>query len=216
MALVEFDALYPEVLATAPTCPAITIQRAMLNAARELCELSKCYRYRLEPEVVVPNDPEVALSLPSFTTLVAPITLSLNGEILRPTTPSLLEEDDQNWEQETGTPRMFMRSTLELNTVRLYPTPDRSYTSSAGLRGEVALKPSRAAPGVEEMVLDKYQTALVSGALSKLLMIASAPWYNPIQASYHAEMFSVEIEKAKARGAAEDLPKRRAVRYGGI
>jgi len=216
MAMVPFEELFPEVLAVAPTCPTPTMVRVTRNAIREFCERAKCYRYSLEAEAVVANDPEVQLTLPPFTVMVAPITISLGGELLKPTSPGLLEEDSEDWESHVGEPRFYLRSTLDLNAVKLFPIPISGYSGDKGLRGEVALKPSRAATGIEEMVFDQYFSGFVSGTLADLLMIPSAPWYSPSQAAFHAEIFEMEILKAQSRAASDDLPKRRTVRYGGI
>lgn len=215
MATVAFTELLPEVLAVAPTAPVPTIVRNIRNAARDLCERAKIYRYTVEDEAVYAGLAEVELTLPDYTSLVTPISLTLAGEPMTPSSPILLDEEAPDWRTETGIPKHFIRSTDQLNSLILYPIPETAYTSP-GLNGVVSLKPSRTATVIDEVILDRYQTALISGALSRLLMIHGTLWYNPAQAAYHAGVFVDAVDRAQRAANGDDMPKRRLIRYGGI
>lgn len=215
MALVQFIELEPQVLSTLPACPTPTIIREVRNAARELCEVSECLRTPVENEPVSAGITEVEFDIDENYTLVRPIQLNLAGTTLEPTSQTLLDADDPFWRSTVGKPCKYMRSAEILNGIVLYPIPDRAYTTDP-LKGEIAVKPSRAATGVDEIIMDRFETALVSGALSRLLVVSNSPWYNPQQAAYHRQFFDAEILRAKAYGNGGDLPKRRVAKYGGL
>lgn len=215
MATVEFSELLSEILAAAPACPLPTIVRTMRNAARELCEDSDCYRYTLENTVVVRNQTDVALSLPTGTTLHRPIVLVLDGKPLSPYSTTLLHRDAADWRDEPGEPRYWMRSTAGVNFIALAPVPVETYSKN-GLKGEVALKPARDATGMDEVFMDRFQNPLIDGALATILSIPSAPWYAPDVASYHKQLFDRAKDDARAIADGDDTPKRRNIVYGGI
>jgi hypothetical protein len=109
---------------------------------------------------------------------------------------------------------MYLRSAETINGVRLWPTPEATYTP--GITGILALQPTRTATSVEETFLDRYHTVLIEGALSRLLLIASAPWYDPGLAAGYLAAFERGIEVAAGYANADDLPKQRTTRYGGL
>lgn len=215
MATVQFIELEPQVLATLPACPTPTIIRELRNAARELCEKSECLRAPVENEPVSAGLNEVEFDVNDDCSLVRPIILNLAGRTLDPTSETLLDEDDPNWRTTVGKPCAYMRSAELLNGIRVYPIPDRDYVTDP-LKGELALKPSRTATGLDEVIMDRFETALVSGALARLLVVSNSPWYNPQQAAYHRQYFDDEILRAKAYGNGGDLPKKRVMTYGGL
>ncbi len=215
MADVQFIELEPQVLATLPACPTPTIVRELRNAARELCERAECLRCSIENEPVLQGITEVEFDLAEGYTLVRPITLNVGDVTLEATSETLLDKDSWNWRDDVGSPVRYMRSTETLNAIKLYPIPDQDYID-APLRGEVAIKPSRSATGMDEIILDRFETAIVSGALARLLIVSNTPWYNPQQAAYHRGLFEDAIDDAKTYGNGGDLPKVRKVVYGGL
>lgn len=215
MAQIPFRELEVEVLAGAPTCPIPTIIRELRNATRELCEKTSCYRYALQDEVVVENIRDVELFLPSQTVVVRPLSATLDNRPLEMITPVLLDADDPDWRTLTGPPTHVLRSTESETALLLFPLPEKSY-SNPGLAGEVALKPSRAATQIDSVVLENHQTVIISGALSRILMIKSGPWFDPTMARYYKGEFEHELNSAAAFGGMDDVAKKRLVRYGGI
>lgn len=215
MATVDFIALSPDVLATAPACPTLTILREVRNAARELCERAKCYRVDVENEPVASGEVHFYFYMPDNTQLVAPIDLTLNGDPLLPSSPQLLNEVDPEWRSETGQPCRYIRSTENIDAIRLYPIPEQAY-ATPGLYGEIAVKPTRAATNIEELFLDRYHDALVAGALSRLLMIPKKPWSDPGMGGHYKNQFEQKIIEARNYASGDDMPKRRTVKYGGL
>lgn len=215
MAVVAFSALSPEILAVAPSCPLLTITRELRNAARDFCLKSNAYRHRIDNEPVSSGEPNVQILTPDDTILIRPISVSVNGLLITPVTDALLDVDDPSWRTASGPPKHYLREWDVLDELRLYPIPDADYTT-VGMRGIVAVQPTRAATTIEEAFLDRYQEAIIHGALSKLLLVPSASWYNPTQGIYHKGQFLDAIDAARTFGNSEDLPVHRVMEYGGI
>ena len=214
MGMVDYSELEPEVLAVASTCPSITIERTFNNAARDLCKKAECYRVDLDNTIVIASQPTIELYLPQYTQLLKPVTLTVNGEQITATSDELLGEDDSQWSTRVGAAKKFMRSANDTNSIRLYPIPDTTLTGT-GLRGTVAVQPTRSARCIAEVFLDRFQDYLVNGTLARLLMIQGSEWYNPSLGSAYAAQFNVDILAAKDFGRSDDLAKRRVTKYGG-
>ena len=213
MAQVSFRELTPEILATAPACPIPTMVRAIRNACVELAAFSGCMRYELEGQLALAGLPDTELDLPRDTNLVKVIALTAEGNDVKPYSIRMLNKDDPEWQdREADIPTYFLRTQNNLNALRLYPKPISTIT----LKGEVAIKPSRDAQGLEEIYLDRFQQSIVDGALARLLAAHNAPWFSPEGAAHHRGLFDRSMDDAKRVADADDLPKRRTISYGGV
>lgn len=212
MAQVEFRTMTPEVLAAAPACPSPTMVRALRTAAIELGDKALCYRYELEGQLALGNLDTTELDLPRDTNLVSIISLHAEGKHLKPTSVRIMDRDILGWRDEVGFPTKYLRKQNTLNAIRLYPLPE----DTLSLRGEIALKPTRIATGFEEHFLDRFYATIVDGALARLLVVPSAPWVNPDLGAYHKQLFEAAVDDARRVADADDMPKERLIRYGGV
>lgn len=213
MPQVEFSALITEVLSVAAACPTPTIIRNARNAAIELAEKAECMRYDLEGDLAIAEMPEVEFSLPPESVLVKPIVLDFDGSPLTPVSARIMNKDVENWREACAhPPKHYLRSQNTLDAVRLYPIPINTGT----VTGEVAIKPTRDALGIEEIFMDRFFAVLVDGTLARLLAIPSAPWFSPDGSSYHKGEFYASLDEAKREADADDLPKLRLIKYGGM
>ena len=62
-----------------------------------------------------------------------------------------------------------------------------------------ALQPAYGAGVLPDQVADQYREAIVSGALSRLMMMTGRPWANPQLVEYHSRIVSDAISRARAR-----------------
>jgi len=189
----------------------------LLNAARELCEKAECYRFTVtQAAVTISVATHTFASLPTGTVVHRPITLIINEKRLDPTSPTLLDEDDVQWFTRTGQPSKYFMSPDTLSTVRLYPIPEAAYATPLGLNAVLALKPNRTATGLEEIFFENHQRTLIYGALAEVLNVPGRPWYNSEHAAQSRSFFEQAIDDAKDIANADNTPKRREVRYGGL
>lgn len=213
MAQVSFSEFQPEVLAVAAACPTPTIHRAVRNSLIELAERGDCFRHTLEGDLAIANLNTVEFSLPSDTSLVRPVALRMGTVKLQAYSVRMLDEDagDRDWRAESGTPKYWLRSPGTLNGVILYPIP----VENGIVKGEVSIRPSRDSTGFEEVYIDRFFSTIVDGALARLLAVPAAPWFQPDAAIYHKKLFEAQIDETKRVADADDVHKRRNIRYGG-
>jgi hypothetical protein len=212
MAQVPFQELIPEVLSTAAACPTPTIIRNMRNAAIELAQKAECMRWELEGDLAIANLPDAELSVPADMVMMHPISLRYNGENILPNSIRLLDVDVPGWRAECGVPTHWLARQNAISSVRLYPIPRETGT----ITGEIAVKPSRDATGLEEVFMDRFMTHIIDGTLGRLLAIPSAPWFNGQLAQYHKSEFIAMLDEARRIADADNIPKLRKLKYGGV
>lgn len=212
MAQVEYRELIPEVLATASACPTPTIIRNARNAAIELAQKSGAFRFRLEGDLAIADLARMEFSLPTQTSLVKPVSLTIDGSKLDAYSVRMLDRDHPGWRSECGKPTKWLRDQNTLNSVTLYPAPNATYT----VHGEVAVKPTRDSDGIEDIYMDLYFNTIVDGTLARLLAIPAAPWFSPKTALYHKQLFIAEIDEARRIADTDDSHKQRKIVYGGM
>lgn len=213
MAQVPFQELIPEVLSVAAACPTPTIVRNMRNAAIELAQKAECMRWELEGDLAIADIPEAELTVPNDMILMHPISLRFNGANITPFSPRMLDVDEEGWrDAKADCPKFWLVKQNTNNAVRLVPIPLVTGT----ITGEVVVKPSRDATGIEEVFMERFATYLIDGTLGRLLAIPSAPWFDPQLAQYHKSEFIAMLDEARRVADADNVPKLRTVKYGGM
>lgn len=95
---------------------------------------------------------------------------------------------------EAGTPQVITQVTPDKYVV--LPLPD-------GTRYDVrmfyALKPIRAATGMNEVAMDELEEIIVHGALQQLLVLPQVHWSDRELASYHAKQYTFHVAERRAR-----------------
>lgn len=92
-------------------------------------------------------------------------------------------------------PRYITQLTPEKYIVLPLPGADQVYT----LRMFYALKPSKAASGMDEVVMAELEDAIIHGALQQLLVMPKVSWNDNTLASYHARQFLFRLTERRAR-----------------
>ena len=63
----------------------------------------------------------------------------------------------------------------------------------------VALKPTQAAQGVDEIIFEEYKDAIKHGALAYLMLMAEKTWSNPNMSAFYQSQFDAAIQESKMR-----------------
>jgi hypothetical protein len=92
-------------------------------------------------------------------------------------------------------PRLITQLTADKYVVLPMPGTDDTYT----IRMFYALKPTRAATGMDEMVLNELEDVIVHGALQQLLVMPKVVWNDNVLAAYHAKQFLFRLTERRAR-----------------
>ena len=92
-------------------------------------------------------------------------------------------------------PRVITQLSADRYVVLPLPGGDRTYT----IRMFYALKPTRTATGMDEMVLNDLEDVIVHGALQQLLVMPKVVWNDNVLAAYHAKQFLFRLTERRAR-----------------
>lgn len=63
----------------------------------------------------------------------------------------------------------------------------------------LALKPKRSASGMDEVIFDELEEAIMHGALQQLLVLPGQAWSDRELAAYHAKQYAFQIAERRAR-----------------
>jgi len=131
-------------------------------------------------------------------------------ELWAPTSPDGFNDDPYNDVQFNGgapapfpaaayadgtDPRVITQLSADRYVVLPLPGGDRTYT----IRMFYALKPTRTATGMDEMVLNDLEDVIVHGALQQLLVMPKVVWNDNVLAAYHAKQFLFRLTERRAR-----------------
>ncbi len=197
---------YPLLKPYAPGVPEPAIDRALIDAADDFCRHSRALRTLADPVRVMPGQGEYELDLEvsgvdAFQVLTVELTRDGEqegrGVFLEPA------HAERHLSSERGEPEKFWMPAP--NTVALWPLPKAAATA----RVTVALRPKLNATVLDDRLMQDWRTAIVAGALVRLLM---APGQSAELAGAYRAMFEAEIRRAAAVAAQSGVGARLRVR----
>jgi len=193
MAIVPYTQWLPYVQVNVPDCPKALIVEAIRQKVIEFCQRSLFLRQELDGFYTVADDNEYDLSPPVDNNIAQLLMLKVNKRELEPKTQDDLEEIYQEWRDQEGQPSyFFLKNTY---TAILVPKPIGVYP----VRILVALKPTQAAQGVDEIIFEEYKDAIKHGALAYLMLMAEKTWSNPNMSAFYQSQFDAAIQESKIR-----------------
>ena len=92
-------------------------------------------------------------------------------------------------------PRSITQLTPDKYIVLPLPDGDKTYT----MRMFYALKPARSADGMNEVIFNELEEAILHSALQHLLVLPNVTWSDRELAAYHAKQFIREMVERRAR-----------------
>ena len=193
MAIVPYTQWLPYVQVNVPDCPKALIVEAIRQKVIEFCQRSLFLRQELDGFYTVADDNEYDLSPPVDNNIAQLLMLKVNKRELEPKTQDDLEEIYQEWRDQEGQPSYFFLKNT--NTAILVPKPIGVYP----VRILVALKPTQAAQGVDEIIFEEYKDAIKHGALAYLMLMAEKTWSNPNMSAFYQSQFDAAIQESKMR-----------------
>lgn len=200
MATTAVSAFVPDIAYRVDGCPDPTIERAVLDACIEFCELTGVLKRTLDPDVVGAGTTEYELSLPSTEQLTSIISIACGSSVLLPVAEAHADYD-MLFGASQGAPRAFIETSP--GVIRFYPTPSDNYTVVA----RVCVKPKRTATLVDSVLFSDWKEAIIDGALSRLYAMPER-WADGSRAAFHLKRFfsfasDARIEAAKGNTRAQ-------------
>lgn len=199
--MAAYENFFPNILPEVPGVAEMVAENAVRNAVIEFCEKSLILQRDHDPITVVQNIVDYDLEPPTGYIVVKVMKAWLENAELTPLAPDFVREAAvynrlfSSYQANSDTPRAFLQK--DERTVSLWGVPDKNYKS--GLTMRVALKPTRAATTVEDVILEDYAETIASGALYRLMMSAGKPYTNAELAAVHKGLFQQGINVARQR-----------------
>lgn len=200
-----FSTLAPKVNASAPGCPYPLVVEAIRDAAIRVCERTLAWRYEQPPLTLTPGRAEYKFASPVDTVVQAVFSASLNDSPLVAQSLDAATERYPRWPVTTTDPDEIAGQGSEPRAITqvgtgsfvVLPAPDaeRPYE----LRLVYALKPSRDATGMDEVVFNEYEDAVYHNALQHLLVMPGVEWSDRELATYHARQYLLAVTSARAQ-----------------
>lgn len=193
-----------------PDCPSPTITQAVRQACIDFCQSSLYLRANLDAFNTVIGDDEYELTAPADSVVAAVITVRCGGRIIDPVRQEDLDAEANYWRDLEGSPGRYLQP--DESTIILNPVP----SSIEEVRIMVALRPTQASGGVDSAIYERFQDAIMSGALARLMAMPGVAWSNTALADWHARAFNTAIAAASdkaARGLTNKKQLRSAARF---
>ena len=190
MATVSYDKLFPLVQPHVPGCPNVVIESHIAEAAADFCVRSELWRVDLESELTTISENLFEVDVPNGAKLEDILWLAIDGVELTRVSDKYISQNDF---MDEGTPQFYA---LYADTyARLYPTPDAAFA----LTGNIVLKPSLTATGLEDFIYETYGRSIAYGAVAEIMAIPMKEWTNPMASASYMAKFYRDADAAKAR-----------------
>lgn len=185
----------PRVAAFVHGCPDMLIDQAVLDACIEFCEQSLIIKQVLDAFYTQANTPDYDLDAPPGQLVTLVHRAWVNAHELTPAagddinTPFAFSRVVGLNSDITAMPRNYHE--FGPGVLGLYPIPNDTYTITV----QAALKPTRSATEVEDVLYQNWCEYIVAGALARLQM-QPMEWGNPALATVNASRFMQGINRA--------------------
>jgi hypothetical protein len=191
-AMIDIDDFLPEALRWAPNTSDPVAYRAIINAAREVCERGRIWREPDQMTVTAPACQSVCTIADAD--IVSIEAAFLDDRQLEPVTVPWLNKNHPRWNLEGNAASSAQYVTqIEPNTLTIYPQV------SGQLTLQLVLKPSRNALNLPRFLLSEYFELIGRGAASAILTDPNSP--NPNLGQAHRQWFEKELDNFATKAA---------------
>ena len=198
---VSYEKFFSNVLPEVIGCPEITAFNAIQNATIEFCEKSMILQVDHDPITVVQGIVDYDLEPPTGYVVVKVMKAWLETNPLDPmapdfvTDPAIYNRLFTSYQAQPGTPSKFIQK--EPRSIAVWPLPDKKYPN--GLTMRVAIKPTRDAETIDDLIYEDYYEAIAQGALARLLNSQGKPYSSRDGAAIADRQFRQAINVARQR-----------------
>lgn len=186
-----------------PHVPGCTPEMALLeiqNTIIEFCEKSLILQADHDPVTAIVGQIDYDLDPPRDRLVVRVMKAWYKGQLLEEMAPDEIDTPSvynqrSGYHIHRGEPFQFFQK--EARTFSVYPIPDETVKQSITLR--VALKPTRSATTIDDLIYEEYAETIGSGAISRLALSPGKPYSNPALANVHRALFQAGLNVARDR-----------------
>lgn len=192
---ISLDDVFPLVLPECDAAPYGLARQSVLLAWMRLCENARVWTETLDPQVVVEDQADYDIDIPTNARLVAVRNAWVDGVEVRRLTVD--EESAMTGGLGlTGQPRAYR--VIAWNTVRLIPTPSSLPSGGSELVLRVSYAPTLAATTLPDSQGDRYFETIAAGAKSRLMLMPNHPWSNAAVGKEYQRQFNTACGEALA------------------
>lgn len=198
------DTFMSRILPNVMTCPEITAQEALLDAAIEFCEKTLILRQTLDPLDTEVGTLEYELfSLSTQESVVYPLQVWFKGQLLEPIAADRIASvqafrtDVSGYTNIQAPPSQYFW--VEPNTLGVYPIPDTSENNVLTVRA--AVRPTRSATALNDVLYDNWIDAMAAGTLARLHQMKDQPWASSDRALIQRRYFHECIQRARSEAS---------------
>lgn len=199
MATRLFSDLVNRLAPSVPGCPQPVIVNYVRDAAIEVCARTSAWRYEHATVTLVAGTNSYAYVPESGAEVHTVLSASINGVDLPSRTLEDIHSMYPKYPSSVVAERSMPQYMLHIDPLTFYvvPVPDGDTTYTIEMF--VAQKPTRAATGMNEAVMDDLETVIMHGALQHLLVLPERTWTDRELASYHAKQYAFKSAERRAR-----------------
>mgnify|MGYP003339210005 CR=1 FL=1 len=169
--MVNISAFFPRLIPNVLGCPEPLAQQALVDAAITFCDQSLAVTIDLDPVTVPVGSTAVELETPDQTTVAQVLYVWYDKKVLN----SVPYGQFTDIYRPNATPTDYTVEYLdEVANLRVYPAPSTAVDN--GLVVRVALRPTRAATQLHDILFQRYVDGIVAGAQSILCAIPDQPF----------------------------------------
>jgi hypothetical protein len=194
-----FDDFLPYVLTDVPGCAEVVAISALNSAAIEFCEKTLVIQRDHDPVNIVAGRNDYDLDSPVAQMLVCKVMKAWYGtRVLTPTGPDDMDDPtvyNATLQGGQGLPLNYIQR--EERVITLWPRPTADAAGALTMR--VALKPTRAALSVDDVLFEDWVEVIASGAKAMLQAMAAKAFTNPTLAIANQGAFLQGINRAQVR-----------------
>lgn len=177
-------------------CPDITAQEALLDTAIDFCEKTLIVQQTLTPISSVVDTIEYELMAPKHQAVVLPVAVWFKTRMLEPVPAQAIQSVQAYTSSQSpldGMPAQYFWTAP--NMIGLYPIPDA--TEAATITVRAALKPTRSATQLEDVLYEDWIDVLAHGTLARLHMMKDQPWASADRALLHGREYRAGQQRAR-------------------
>lgn len=162
----------------------------------EFCQQTKILQVTMEPLTLIPQVREIDIETPTDTSLVEIRRLVYKGKTeLKAQSIDWLDRDDPLWRTKDGEPTHY----THVGRTTIMVTPHPTTTEVMGITGRIAIKPTRSATTVDDILYDDWAEVIAAGTKARLMSMPRKPWTSPNLAQSFAMEYAAGIDQAAAQ-----------------
>jgi hypothetical protein len=195
----SLDEFLPYVLTDVPGCSDEVALSAIISAAIEFCERSMVLQTTHDPVNIVANRTDYDLEPPTGMVICKVMKAWYMGRKLEPCAPDDMDDVspyNPAVASSGSSPTHYIQKDPRTITVWRAPQSD----GAKALTMRVALKPSRLAVSVDDVLFEDWADVIASGAKASLMIIPGKPFSAPQMGAINQGAFNSGINRALTRG----------------